>query len=264
MTSTLTSPTASPPRPDTAAGRPPLARLTLVELRKLVDTRAGAWLLAFIALANVGIVVVQLIQLDDAQLTYAEFFFPAMLPVGILLPVLGILSVTSEWSQRTAMSTLTLVPSRGRVVAAKLAAAAVAAVAAVLFGLVFAAAANLVGAAMGGSGAWDVSAAGLANALLFQLLNVLMGVGFGLLLLNSPLAIVLYFLLPTLWGILGGMIAALRSAAEWLDLGTTMGPMLADVSLTGGQWARLAVSSAVWIAFPLLAGLVRVSRAEIK
>ena len=39
--------------------------------------------------------------------------------MGILLPVLGILLVTSEWSQRTAMVTFTLEPSRSRVIAAK-------------------------------------------------------------------------------------------------------------------------------------------------
>ena len=39
--------------------------------------------------------------------------------MNILLPVLGIMSVTSEWSQRTAMVTFTLEPSRSRFLAAK-------------------------------------------------------------------------------------------------------------------------------------------------
>ncbi|GAA0813802.1 ABC transporter permease [Spirilliplanes yamanashiensis] len=249
---------------DIGAGRPPLGRLVAVELRKLVDTRAGAWLLGLIAFASVAIVVVQLVVLDPEQHTYREFFVPSMLPTGILLPVLGVLSVTSEWSQRTAMTTFALVPGRGRVVTAKLLAGAVAALLAVVAGLAFAAGANLVGAALGGAGDWDVDATSIGLAVLFQLLNVLMGAAFGLLFLNSPLAIVLYFALPLVWGMLGGMIASLRTAAEWLDLGTTMMPMLGDQALDGGQWARLAVSSAVWIFLPLVAGLVRVRRAEIK
>jgi hypothetical protein len=40
-------------------------------------------------------------------------------PIGILLPILGILSVTSEWSQRTTLLTFALVPRRERVTAAK-------------------------------------------------------------------------------------------------------------------------------------------------
>ena len=46
----------------------------------------------------------------------------------VILPIVAILSVTSEWSQRTGLSTFTLVPHRGRVLAAKAAAALVVAV----------------------------------------------------------------------------------------------------------------------------------------
>ena len=38
------------------------------------------------------------------------------IPMNILLPVLGIMLVTSEWSQRTAMVTFTLEPSRDRLI----------------------------------------------------------------------------------------------------------------------------------------------------
>ena len=47
--------------------RPTLALLTVVELRKLVDTRAGRWLLALIGLLTVGLTVVQLIWTPDAD-----------------------------------------------------------------------------------------------------------------------------------------------------------------------------------------------------
>ena len=40
----------------------------------------------------------------------------------ILLPIIGILLVSSEWSQRTALITFTLVPKRMRVMSAKIAA----------------------------------------------------------------------------------------------------------------------------------------------
>jgi membrane protein insertase Oxa1/YidC/SpoIIIJ len=59
----------------------------------------------------------------------------------------------------------------------------------------------------------NVTAAAVGNALVFQLVNVVMGVAFGMLLLNSPLAIVLYVLPPTLWSTLGGPVDGLRTAA---------------------------------------------------
>ena len=37
----------------------------------------------------------------------------------IILPLIAILAVTSEWSQRTGLTTFTLVPHRGRIIAAK-------------------------------------------------------------------------------------------------------------------------------------------------
>ena len=40
-------------------------------------------------------------------------------PQGFLLPVMGILLVTQEWTQRTGMVTFTLEPHRGKVIAAK-------------------------------------------------------------------------------------------------------------------------------------------------
>ena len=40
-----------------AMSRPSLARLTGVELRKMVDTRAGFWLLTSIALLTIAVVV---------------------------------------------------------------------------------------------------------------------------------------------------------------------------------------------------------------
>ena len=235
-----------------------------MELRKLTDTRAGRWLFAAIAAACVVIVVTQLVVLDRGQHSHGEFFFPTLLPVGVLLPVLGILSVTSEWSQRTALGTFALVPVRQRVMVAKLAAAAVATVLSVAAGLAFAALANLAAHALGGGGAWNVTAAAVGNALVFQLVNVVMGVAFGMLLLNSPLAIVLYFLLPTLWSTLGGLVDGLRTAAGWLDLGVTMEPLLSATTPGGGQWARMGTSVALWLVLPLLLGLLRVLRTEIR
>ena len=102
------------------AGRPtgiPMSRLIRVELRKLVDTRAGLWLLLGIALVTVGAVVVYAFAADASELTFLHFVNVSVLPQSWLLPVLGIMAVTSEWTQRTGLVTHTLEPRRSRILA---------------------------------------------------------------------------------------------------------------------------------------------------
>src|SRR5689334_19443540 len=86
------------------------SRLVKVELRKTVDTRAGLWLLISIALLTALVLVIFLINATDKSFTNA--IQASATPQGILLPVLGILLVTQEWGQRTAMVTFTLEPRR--------------------------------------------------------------------------------------------------------------------------------------------------------
>ncbi|MCG5459809.1 ABC transporter permease [Micromonospora sp. PSH03] len=262
---TTTAPAAGAvaPRHHTPVRRPSLLRLTGVELRKLVDTRAGRWLLITIGLIAAVVVTLQLIYADEADQTFGNFFVPSLLPVGVLLPVLGILSITSEWSQRTALTTYALVPRRERVVTAKLVAVMVAALGSVLASLALAAVGTLVASATGGAGTWQLDGSLILNAVILQVTGVLMGAAFGLLLLNPPLAIVGYFLLPTVWGVLGEMVRPLRGPSEWLDTSKTMEPLFSSDALSGEQWGRIVVSLLVWMVLPLAAGLFRTMRREV-
>jgi ABC-2 type transport system permease protein len=239
-------------------------RLVLVELRKMVDTRAGYWLLGAIGLSTAAIVTIMVIFAEPAEQNLATFFVMALLPVAFLLPVLGVLLVTTEWSQRTALTTFALVPVRHRVLATKLVAALVASVVSVATSLAVAAGgtAIAVAAADVDSGTWRIEAAMIGYAVLFQVINVVMGVAFGMLLLNTPVAIVLLLLLPTAWTVLGGIIERLRGVAQWLDLTLTTGPLLTP-DVTAGQWARLATSVAVWVLVPLVAGMLRIQHRDV-
>jgi ABC-2 type transport system permease protein len=240
-----------------------MTTLVAVELRKMADTRAGIWLLAIVALAYAALVTVMIFVAEPPDLTFENLFKATLWPSGILLPVLGILAVTSEWTQRGALTTFTLVPERHRVAAAKLLAGAVLAVLSVAAGLVVAAIGNLIGMAVAdGDGSWHLGASALGAALLFQVVNLVMGVAFGMLLMNSALAIVVFFLLPSLWSVLTGMIKALRSPAEWLDLGAATEPLV-EGTMTGQGWAKLATAVAVWVLVPLAAGLIRLLRREV-
>jgi len=240
----------------------PLPRLVLVELRKLADTRSGMWLLIVIALASVATGLILLFAGADEEQNFAAYFTFAQLPAGILLPVLGILSMTSEWTQRTALTTFTLVPQRGRVVTAKLAAVVLVAITAALSALAFAAVFNLISISAGADGAWTMTWQLVMQCVVLQVMFALMGSAFGALLMNSPLAIVTFFALPMVWTILGETVRSLHTAAGWLDINTTTVP-LTEASMTAGQWGRLGVSAAVWVLVPLVAGTIRVFRREV-
>ncbi|WBB88869.1 ABC transporter permease [Verrucosispora sp. WMMC514] len=261
MTTVSTAPEVVPGH-RSAEHLPSLARLTAVELRKLVDTRAGRWLLITIGLVSAVIVALLLVYAEAPEQNFAVFFTTALLPVGVLLPVLGILSITSEWSQRTALTTFALVPRRERVITAKLVAVVLAALGAVLSSLAFAAVGTAIAGATGGAGTWRIEGALVAHAVVFQVASVLMGAGFGLLLLNTPLAIVSYLVLPIIWSIVGELVRPLNRAAEWLDTGRTMEPLF-TAEVTAGQWQRLAVSLVLWLVVPVVAGTVRAMRREV-
>lgn len=237
------------------AGLPRLAR---VELRKMADTRAGFWLLLIIELLAAAIVAITVIAGEAKDQNFHALFQGTLWVVSLLLPVLGILSVTSEWGQRTGLTTFALVPERGRVIGAKLLAAAGLALYAVVACLITAAIGNLFA-----GGSWDLPLYAVAHGALFELIGVLGGVAFGLVFLHSALAIVLYFMLPTAWAILFETIHALDKPADWLDTSRTFAPLV-DGGMTGTAWAHLGTSVALWVGAFLVAGLWRLRRTELK
>jgi ABC-2 type transport system permease protein len=238
--------------------RAPLWKLAGVELRKMADTRAGFWLIAVTGLIAVAIIVLMLAVGDDADRSLDALLSASVGLVSVLLPILGILVVTSEWSQRTALGTFTLVPERERVVAAKF----VAGVAFAMVATVVCLALAVIGTAIGGA-EWNLTLGDVLGGALYQALSMVMGIALGLALLSSPLSIVLYFVLPTIIAILVETIRAIRPAGEWIDTSRTFEPLLAN-EMAGGDWARLAVSVALWLGVPLVVGLVRLRRTELK
>jgi ABC-2 type transport system permease protein len=242
------------------ASRPSLLRLARVELRKAVDTRAGMWLLIVTALAAVALVVITLAAGKADDQAWGSMFAGTLWVVSMLVPVIGILLVTSEWSQRTALTTFSMVPNRHRAIAAKAIAATVLAVVVVLICLVLSA----VGAAVGSApDPWDLALADIGTGALYQVSSMLIGLAFGLVLMSSPLAIVVYYVLPTVWAILGESIQALDGVAKWLELGRTMEPLV-EGGVSGADWAHAGTSVLLWLGVPLVLGLLRLSRHEVK
>ena len=244
--------------------RVPLFRLIQVELRKLVDTRSGRWLLVAIGVITAAVVTLFLFFAPPEELNFENFVNATITPQAVLLPILGILTVTSEWGQRTGLVTFTLEPNRGRVVVAKLIAVVTMGVIAVVIALGLAALGNVVGSALQeGDGGWTFGAAGLRDIFTLQLIGVVQGLAFGMLIMNSAGAIVSYFVLPTAWGILTGTVAWFADIGKWVDLNTTQTPLTTH-EMTGDAWLRLLVSVLIWVILPLALGWVRLLRRELK
>lgn len=241
----------------------PFGRLLGVELRKMVDTRSGRWLLVVIVGLALVILAALVIWGPGQGRSFKTYFQQATLPVGMLVPVIGILTMTAEWSQRTALVTFSLEPRRLRVLAAK-------AVAALLITTaVFAVVAAVTAVTLAVSGAvhpeaatWAVPGREIAGMLASYLVNTLMGLAFGLLLANSSVAIVLYFLIPTVVSLLSAWDPA-RPVLKWLDPNAIIQALTApDVGTDG--WQHAGVAFGVWVVLPLLAGTVLTLRREVK
>lgn len=243
--------------------RIPFGRLVAVELRKTVDTRAGRWLVAAILVLTAAAMILFFFVADTDDRVFGNFVGFAATPQGFLLPVLGILLVTSEWSQRTAMVTFALVPSRSRVIGGKVVAALLLALLAFVGAIAVATLATLAGGAEDRFA--DITLTTFALFLALQLLTILQGVAYGLILLNTPAAIVAFFVLPIASSIVFSSVPALQDVAPWLDLGTAQTPLFSgDFELSGEEYAQLGVTSMIWIVLPFAAGWFRVMRAELK
>lgn len=238
-----------------------LARLTRIELRKSVDTRAGRWLLITLAVIGVLMALLGALLGGTKDHTFQSITSGVEGVVTLLLPVVGILLVTSEWSQRTALQTFALVPRRNRVIAAKLLAGGILAVAVALVGLVLSVAATAF-ASHPDSGTWHLAAQVVAGSVLVQLISLLMGMAFGLLLLSTAAAIVVNFVVPLAWAVLASSVHALHGVQPWLD-STQPSTYLLEGDLTPAHWAQIGTNALVWVVALLVAGLVRLRRHEI-
>jgi len=239
------------------------ATLTLVEWRKQLDTRAGRWMLAVIAIVTAGVLAVMM-AVNGGNHSFSAFVTGTTTPMAMLLPIVGVLAATSEWSQRTALVTFTLEPRRNRVGLAKVVGAIGSGLALLVLTVGLAALAHLLVVAFRDADpAWDLSLRAVAYLALTVVLFMAQGVGFGLLLRSTPAAIVTLLLVPTLFGLVGGLVAGMADVLPWVDLGTSTEPLLFGGTLDGAGWAHLATSALIWVVAPLVGGLWRVARSEI-
>ncbi len=263
---TGTAPPAYAARP--APAPIPFRRLLGVELRKMFDTRSGAWLMIGVGVLSAMASGAVVLWAPDDAITYAAFAQAVGFPMAVLLPVIAILSVTSEWSQRSGLTTFTLVPHRGRVVAAKTVDSVAVAVAGMLVAAGVGAVGNLIGSALAGTPTvWDVSLADFSAIVLANVLGVLIGFMLGVVLRSSSAALVGYLVYVYVFT---GLTFTLAQAQQWfadlqpwVDFNYTQGALFERFPETGEAWAQLGATSLLWLVLPLALGLWRVARVEV-
>jgi ABC-2 type transport system permease protein len=248
--------------------RIPISRVVGVELRKMCDTRSGLWMMASIVILSVIATGAVIAFAPDDAIVFDNFAAAIGVPMAVILPMVAILSVTSEWSQRSGLTTFTLVPHRGRVIRAKVAAALIVGVVSMLVAYAVGALGNIVGAAITGTDpTWNLPADHLALIVLANVLGMLLGFTLGVLIRNSAGAIVTYFVygfvLPPVLGLLAQSQGWFRDLQPWVDFNYAQG-MLFNGEVSGQQWAQLGVATSIWLVAPLLVGLVLMSRSEVK
>ena len=279
----MTTPMMPPPPPPAAPTRfsldvtntapIPFVRTVLTEFRKAYDTRAGFWLLMSIgivvALIELVVLIVGLVNPGDMYFT--DFAFLSSLPMQLLLPVVAIMLVTSEWSQRGGMVTFAIEPRRTRIIVAKWIVAVAYALLAVAVMFVIALVMSVIFAvAQPDYMHWTGSTGNpsLVPFVIYLVLTMSIGFAFAALLLNTPLAIVLFFLywylLPGILAFIGSINDWLSNAMEWINFQVAFGPFVDGTISTGEEWGKIVVSAIVWIGLPLGFGIWRILRAEVK
>jgi hypothetical protein len=234
-------------------------RLLRVECRKSIDTRAARWLLTTIALLTTGAAMVPVFLPHEMQQGWPSYLALTGVVLALMLPLVSIMTLTSEWGQRSVLVTFTQEPRRTRVIAAKVLSGLALALLGSAFAFGICAAAMAVSDVLGRSVAWSVDAKDITGFMLFVIVNSLMGMAFGALLLNTPAAIVLFLVLPTLWTLLA--FGWLENLGRWLDTAQTYRYILE--SDWDGHTGPILVSLTVWVALPLALGTVRTLRREV-
>jgi ABC-2 type transport system permease protein len=243
--------------PVPAAGIP-FGLLVRVEWEKATNTRAGRWLLVAVAASTVGVMLAPMVapsSIDQSHTSYLSF---AGLALSVLLPVVAILMMTSEWSQRTALTTFTQEPRRMRVMSAKIVVSLQLGALAAVFGGVATAIALGLMAASGRILEADLTAGAAVSFLLYVLVNVLTGSALGALLHSSAAAIVVSFAVPMT---LGTLSFSSKAIANWFDPSTAFNWILEGE--WGGNTPQILVALLLWVASPLAAGAVRTVRRDV-
>lgn len=268
MSATTSSPSATLAPPVALAPTVGFRRLIQTEARKMIDTRSGRWLLIItiaLALAGAGLGISLYSTLagrigPNWHDTLMAFVLAAP---SVLVPVMAILTVSNEWTQRTALTTFTLEPRRGRVTAAKGVVMWLAATLCWLLVIAVTAASTAIGAGIADMTVdWTTHWSSLLGNYVVFVLVMFSAFALALAFQHPAASIVVFFAVPVVAAALMGFGGTIATVVGWTDLQQATATLTTTWSLTGGQWARVSTSAALWIVLPLVVGVWRQSATE--
>ncbi|AQP44403.1 hypothetical protein [Tessaracoccus flavus] len=231
----------------------------VVEFRKFLATRSNQTL-ALLTLSSALLVAGLIAAFYDSLFESAANHwlvsaFLIRMPVQYLFAPLIVLLTTSEWGTRSVMTTFTLVPRRGLVIAAKAIVTAVATL--LVWGLASALgiASTYLGrdvAGMNTAGMWIPAKDVLLDLLAFCLFMA-SAFGIGLLVQNSAAAIAIVLVGPMAIQILRQFSEWMSETFAWVDMNGVAQQM--QMGGDPGMWPQLLVASVFWVVLPLVGGV---------
>ncbi len=238
-TTTLTRPVAvaepATQIPTIRDRRPPIARLTVLEIRKSLSTRSGRSM-AIAASVLPAVAVGVILALGQKIPSAAEMLGVFGTLVAMLTLAVGVLATAGEWTHRTVQTTFLTVPRRHRVLIAKYAGMAVlgAAIAAFVAGSTLVVAAVMAGSAFSWAGTGLAVAATIGTGAAMTVL----GAGIGAAVANAPAALTgTYVLLLVAMNLLRAVKLISRQGAAATHIAVLAG-WLVTATLAGAAVTR--------------------------
>lgn len=263
---------------DTTRPTVPFGRLVKVELRKMTDTRAGRTLVivtAGLMILTVAIMLLVAALNDSFNATAADFAEVLQFVSLLIVPVFGVMITTSEWNQRTHLTTFTLEPRRSRIIAAKGVAVLVFSVATLALAVAVGAIGNAATSLFDYTPVWNFGLDDLLWRLGLQLALIFSAFALGLALLNTAAAVAVFYVSAIMlrfivYPILFGLVSAFRDIAPYIDVffGFVVGQYGESIdgdAVSGAERiAPLVVATLLWVVVPGVIGWLRATRSEVK
>lgn len=236
-----------------------IGRATVLELRNSAGSRGRRWLL--IAAGVVGLLSAGLVAFTGPAQdhTFAVISFYTQSAISLPLPFVSVLLMTQEFGRRASSAGFGLRMSLGAIIAAKLLASAIIAVAGAGYGVLISLLATSAAAPAADEGRWDAMGMIIFGSVLVQLIAQLSGAGWGLLLRSSALAIVADVVVPLGLWIITGAIPALQGVQAWLAPFSSVRNLLSG-NMDAERWAQVGVVALVWVVALNTAGILRLRR----
>lgn len=235
--------------------------LVSVETRKMVNTRSGRALMAGLVVLAAILLALKLTKAGEGGATFENYTMAVTPSVSYLLPLLGLLAMTSEWTQRTALTTFTLTPRRLRVVGARFLAALGLSSVVLAVTTALTAGATSVAGTISDEGASFAGAGGtVRTTVIAALLQVVMGAAWGALIPQTAVAMGVFIGLPLAWATVAPELAP--DMAAWLDVADAYERL--GSSRPGTDLPQTLAAVGAWVVLPAVVGVVRSLRREVK